>query len=144
MNLKFPWTWGPANLLDWTFNLNQRIPIVLEIISSSEQAKLDLGDLQITELTITTNASSMLISLPAHAGQTLVNIQASSLSLQLRVPSEVGAHFQANQELTGSEIDLTRFTKTKLAGEYRSPNYETAANRADVHLDFAGGSVKIV
>ena len=67
MNVKFPWAWGPANLLDWNFRLRQQIPIMLDIMLSGGRATLELTELQITELNLTSYASSMLVSLPAHA-----------------------------------------------------------------------------
>lgn len=144
MNLRFPWAWGPANLFDWTFSLRQQIPIALDIVSSNPQTTLELGALQITELNIKSATNSMLIALPAHAGQTKVNVQASTASLVIRVPPEVGAHIHTGKALTGAEIDLTRFPMTEQAGEYRSANYEVADNRVDIHLEVGGGSVEIV
>jgi uncharacterized membrane protein len=144
MSLKFPWAWGPANLLDWTFRLRQQIPIALDIALASGQAMLELGELQITELDIVAHASSMRISLPSKAGQTSVNIQASAVTFTLLVPPEVGARIQTSKALTREEIDLTRFSEYEQAGEYRSANYDTAANRVDIHMDFSGGSVEIV
>ncbi len=55
MNLKFPWTWtwGPVAILDWSLSLTQQIPIALDIVAANAQITLELGALQITELTIT-------------------------------------------------------------------------------------------
>jgi uncharacterized membrane protein len=147
MNLKFPWAWGPANIFDWNFSLKQQFPILLEIMSSNGEATLELGELQITELILTANVSSMMIILPANAGQTSVNIRASNLSLILRVPPEVGARILTSRVLTGNEIDLERFLMTDQAGEYdreyRSADYATAAQQVDIHMELAGGSVQI-
>jgi hypothetical protein len=85
----------------------------------------------------------MQISLPAHAGQTAVNIQASSIKLILYIPPQVAARIQTRNELTMSEIDLTRFPKTGQAGEYMSAEYDVADNRVDIHMEFSGGPVKI-
>jgi hypothetical protein len=146
MNLKFPWTWGwgPANLLDWTFGLSQQIPIVLDIVAANAQTTLELGALQIAELNITATARSLLIELPAHAGQTSVNVQASTRSLVIRVPPEVGAQIRTARALTSAEIDLTRFPMMERGGEHRSANYEVAANRVNIRLKVAAGSVEIV
>ncbi len=45
--------------------------------------------------------------------------------------------------LTSDQIDLTRFPMAIQGGEYRSANYEIAANRVEIQLE-ATGSVKIV
>lgn len=144
MSLWFPWAWGKADILDWTFSLGQQIPIVLDIEAAAGQATLELGALQITELNIKTNASSVLIALPTHAGQTSVNIQASTSSLIIRVPPEVGAHIRTSEALDSAGIDLTRFPITEQADEYRSANYEIAADRVDIQLDVRWSSVKFV
>jgi hypothetical protein len=104
---------------------------VLDIVSASGQATLELGELQITELKLTTHASSLLISLPTNAGQTSVNIQASTVTIMLRVPPEVGAYIQSSKVLTTPEIDLTRFPMTEQTG-VRSAFYGTAVHRVDI------------
>jgi uncharacterized membrane protein len=144
MNVKFPWTWGPANLLDWALTLRQQFPITLEVDLASGQGNLTLGELQISELNLTLYASSMMVSLPAHAGRTSVKIQASRVSLTLHVPPEVGVDIQMGNPFTPPEIDLNRFPMTGQAGEYRSPNYDTAADRVDININFAGGTVKVI
>ena len=73
-----------------------------------------------------------------------MKIQASNLSLILQIPLEVEAHIQSSNILDPPEIDLKRFPMTEQEGEYRSANYDTAANRVDIHMDFAGGSVQII
>jgi uncharacterized membrane protein len=144
MNLKFPWTWGPANLFDWTLSLSQRIPIVLDVVSANAQTTLELGAVQIAELNITSTARSLLIELPAHAGQTSVNVQASIGSLVIRVPPEVGAQIRTARALTSAEINLIRFPMTEREGEHRSANYDVVANHIDIQLKVAAGSVAIV
>lgn len=143
MSLKFPWTWGPVNLLDWSLSLSQRVPIALDIVASNAHTTLELGELLITELNIQATARSMRIALPAHAGQTSVNIQLSAPSLIIRIPAEVAAHIRSGRALTAAEIDLTRFPMMEQEGEYRSAGYETAENRVEIHLEVAGRSVLI-
>jgi hypothetical protein len=146
MNLKLPWTWGwgPANLLDWTLQLNQEIPIALEIVSANAETVLELGDLRVRELNLTSTANSIVIGLPARAGHTAVSIETSTRSLVIRVPPEVGVQIRAPQALPGARIDLSRFPMTEHPGEYRSANHEVTANRIDIDLKAVPGSVEIV
>jgi uncharacterized membrane protein len=144
MSLRFPWAWGPADVLDWNLSLAQRIPIALEIENSSGQARLELGKLQINELKITTSASSMLIGLPANGGQTVVNIEAAMTSLVIQAPEGVGAYIQIQNAIANAEIDVDRFEVVTQGHEYRSRDYDTAANRVDMQLEVAFGSVKII
>jgi uncharacterized membrane protein len=143
MSLKFPWAWGPADLLDWTLGLRPDIPIVLEIESASGLATLQLGALRITELIIQTHAGSMEIELPANAAKTSVNLQASTSSLVLHIPPEVGGRIATTNALSSAAIDLSRFPITEQAGVYQSANYEAAANQVDIHLELASSAVKV-
>jgi hypothetical protein len=144
MSMRFPWAWGPANSLDWTFGLNRLIPIALSIVTSGGQANLELSHLHVTQLDLKTSAGSVSISLPAQAGQTLVRVEASAASLLLRVPPNVAARIVANKALASAEIDLKRFPAAPGGHEHRSADYDTAANRVDIQLDVTLGSVEIV
>jgi predicted membrane protein len=143
LSLRYPWSWGPANVLDWRVGLSNQIPIALDIETAGGQAVLELGALQITALTIMTSASSMTISLPDHTGQTVVTLEASTASIVILVPPEVAAHIQAGRSLSTIEVDLARFPMIEKGREYRSENFETAEKRVEIHLDVAIGSVKI-
>ncbi len=144
MSLWYPWAWGKANVLDWTFGLGNQIPIVLDIEIAASQATLELGALQITELKMKTSASSVSIALPANAGQTAVNVEGSTASLIIRVPPDVAAFIRTSKADTITEIDLNRFPMIENGLEYRSINYETASNRVDIRLDVALSSAEIV
>jgi uncharacterized membrane protein len=149
MSFWYPWAWGKANVLDWTFGLGNQIPIVLDIEIVASQATLELEALQITELNMKTSVSSALIALPANAGQTAVNVKASTASLIIRVPPDVAAFIHTSEanattEIATTEIDLNRFPMIEKGLEFRSINYETAANRVDIRLDVATSSVEIV
>jgi uncharacterized membrane protein len=144
MSLRFPWAWGPASSLDWTFGLSSQIPIALSIETAGGPADLELGDLLVTEFSLKTSASSNTISLPAHAGQTVVNVEAGAASLIIRVPTQVAARIRADKTFAGAEINVSRFPIVDDGHEYRSLNFETAANRVDIRLSLAVGSVKII
>ena len=145
MSLRFPWTWGSVSSLDWTVNLTSQIPMMLDIELASGRANLELSALQITELDIKSSSSEMVIALPTHAGQTSMKVQASTGLIIIRVPPEVGAHIRtSNARSSGFEIDLARFPMTEKAGEYRSANYDAAANRVDLQLETAYNAVQIV
>jgi uncharacterized membrane protein len=144
MSFWYPWAWGKVNILDWTFGLGNQIPIVLDIEIAASQGTLELGALQITELNMKTNASSTLIALPANAGQTAVNVEGTTSSLIIHVPPDVAAFIHTSKADTDIKIDINRFPIIEKRLEYRSTNYETAANRVDIRLDVALSSVEIV
>ncbi len=144
LDMRYPWSWGPANMFDWALHLSGQIPLALEIETSEGQSTLELGALQITDL-IRTNASSMEISLPDREGQTSVNIEVSSAYLTVHVPRDAAAaiHIHGEKDTSAAEIDLTRFPMTEKNRDYRSADYETAAKRLDIRIVAATGFVKI-
>jgi uncharacterized membrane protein len=144
MSLRFPWTWGPTDLLDWTCRLNPDIPLALNIETAGGQATLDLETLKVCELNLNTSASSATVSLPARAGQTAVTIEAGTASLVMRVPTGVAASIHAQKALATAEIDVTRFPAIADGRHYESPDYDLALNRVDIQLTIAMGSIKIV
>jgi hypothetical protein len=144
MSFWYPWAWGPANVLDWTVGLGNQIPIALDIEIAACEASLELGALQITELNINAKSSSVSIALPANAGQTAVKVEGSTAPLIIRVPPNVAAFILTSRTDTSIEIDINRFQIIEEGLEYRSANYETAANRVDIRLDIALSSVEFV
>lgn len=144
MSWRFPWAWSRANMLDWTVDVNKELPIVLDVEMSGGQADLDLSDLRITELNLKASASSMTVSVPAHTSQTKATIEASVGSLTIHVPPGVAAMIHTDKALSSAEVDLSRFLVVRDAHEYRTADYETAANRVDLRISMAIGSVKVV
>lgn len=143
MSLRFPWTWGPSNLLDWQIGLNRQVPLALSVESIGGAATLELGALQVTELDLKASAGTAVIGLPERAGQTTARIEAASASLVIRVPPGVAARIETAKAMASAEIDIARFPVVQDGHEYRSADYDTAVNRVDLAIDVAVGSVKV-
>jgi uncharacterized membrane protein len=146
LSIKFPWSWGPENMLDWTLHLNDQIPLALEIETSDGLSTCELGTLQITDLKIRANSSVTQISLPNREGHTTVNIEARTAALTIFVPPEVAAFIDdhGERDTSSAGIDLLRFPMIEGGHGYRSEHYETASKRVDIHLDHSGSLVKIL
>jgi uncharacterized membrane protein len=144
MSYLFPWAWWNANVLDWTFGLGNQIPIILDIEIAAGQATLELGALQITELIMKMRSSSVSMTLPANAGHTSVNLEVRTASLVIRVPPDVAAFIRTSEESSSTQVNLDRFPMIEKDLEYRSANYDTAANRVDIHLFNVKSLVEIV
>ncbi|HEU0297420.1 MAG TPA: TMEM175 family protein [Anaerolineales bacterium] len=146
LSIKYPWSWGPENALDWTLHLSDKIPLVLTIEISDGLSTCELGALQITDLKFSANSSVTEISLPDREGHITVSIEAKTASLTILVPADVAAFIYDHGEMDTSSaaIDLARFPMTEEGHAYRSGHYETASKRLDIHLDHSGSSVKIL
>jgi len=136
----FPWTWAPRGL-EWSFGLNQEIPIALRLETGASESQLDLRDLRLSEFSLKTGASSTVLTLPAAAGMTKASIQGGAASVSIRIPEGVAASILARGGLAGISVDTQRFPR---AGDrYQSPDYESAANRVDLHVEIGAGAVDV-
>jgi uncharacterized membrane protein len=144
MSLRYPWAWGNANTLDWDLSLNSAIPLALTIEANAMQANLDLSELRVNTIALQINASSVDLSLPAQAGETKVKITVSLSYAVIKVPSGVAAHIHTEAAFPSLEVDLNRFAVIQDGREYRSLDYETAANHVDIQVELAHSVAKII
>ncbi len=137
----FPGPRGWSGLLDWDFTLTTGLPLRLTLVAGASESRLSLSELQLTELRIKTGASSSTVDLPASAGHTRVIVESGAASVRLRVPPGVAASIQVRSALAGIHVDRTRFPQT--GAEYRSADYDQAANKVDIFVETGVGSVDI-
>lgn len=138
--LYFPF-WGRREGLEWTLKLNEGLPLSLRLDTGASDAHLDLTDLQVTDLRISTGASSTDLRLPTKAGHTRVKIEAGVASVKVQVPTGVAARITARGGLTDVRVDKNRFPA--VGGAYQSPDYEAAANRVEIHIQAGVGSISV-
>jgi len=144
LSYQYPWSWGPENVLDWTLHVSNQIPVSLEIETSAGELTLELGALQITDLTIRTKSSRTEVSLPNREGFTKVNIEARTAFVTIRVPPDTAATIRNEMPDGRLEIDPIRFQVIEKEREYRSANYETVTNRVEIRVEGKTSSVEIV
>ena len=137
----FPWNFGPGSALDWNVRFNDRIPLALKLETGASESTLDLAGLRVTELKVETGASATRITLPASAGLTQVKVSSGAASVNIRVPEGVAARIRVESGLAGIAIDGNRFPR--VGGIYQSPDYDTAANKADIKIETGVGSVDV-
>jgi hypothetical protein len=134
-----PWLERPS---EWTLGLSGEVPLDLRFDTGAARARLDLSDLVVRNLELHTGASETRIRLPRAAGGTTVRAETGAASLIIEVPTGVGARIRSRMTLGTSDVDQERFPKE--ADGYASPDYATAANRADIDVQGGVGSVRIV
>lgn len=135
------WTWVPGESRDWNLALAKDIPLVLDIDSGASTSTLDLRDLKVTELDLDTGASTTDITLPAEAGHTRVKIDAGAATMRLHIPEGVAAQIRIESGMASINVD-SRFPKVG-SNLYLSPDYASAANRADISIETGMASVEI-
>jgi uncharacterized membrane protein len=144
LSVQFPWSWGSANVLDWTLHLSDQIPIALDIEIAEELTSFELGALQITDLKLRTTIGNTEISLPDREGDTTVIVFATQASLIFRVPPDVAATIQIETVPARVELDLDRFPMIDNDLHYRSADYETATKRVNIRINGTEISVGII
>jgi hypothetical protein len=137
----FPLNLGSGGGLDWNVRLNDRIPLAMKLETGASDTALDLEGLRVTDLKVETGASATRITLPANAGHTQVKVSSGAASVSIRVPEGVAARIRVESGLAGITIDRDRFPRAE--GVYQSPDYETAANKADIKIETGVGSVDV-
>jgi hypothetical protein len=128
--------------LNWDVALNGSVPLTLHFEGGANRTYLNLRDLQVKELRLDTGASTTDIEFPAQAGSTRARIRSGVSSVTMHVPQGVAARIHAGGGLASINVDGTRFQQMS-GTEYRSADYDTAANRLDLDVETGVGSVTI-
>jgi hypothetical protein len=121
--------------------LNNAVPLAITVKTGASDARLDLSDLQVTRLKLESGANSTRVIVPAHAGYTEIRGTSGAASLSVEIPEGVAARIRTSGALSSVSINRERFPK--IEGEYRSPDYETAANKVDLKLEMGVGSINV-
>ncbi len=135
-----PWVWGGAGI-DWDLHLNSQVPLSLKLETGGNEAHVDLTDLLVTEVRLSTGASSTEVLLPARAGYTKVKAGAGVASVRFRVPEGVAVKFSFEGGLATANVDTARFPRVD--GKHISPDYDTAANKVEIEVEAGVGSVEL-
>ncbi len=132
---------GPSSGI-WKYQLTKAIPLSLEVEAGASQVKLDLRELRVTYASVETGASSVNITLPENAGNTVVDIEAGAASVDILVPERVGARIRVKEGVSALNVDSTRFPRLE-GGYYQNADYDTAANKVDLTIESGVGTIKI-
>jgi hypothetical protein len=135
------WSRGRFGLLDWDFRLSSSVPMTLLFETGANESRLILTDVQAREIRLKTGASSTTIDLPAHTPHTRLVIDSGAASVKVRVPSGVAAQVKVNSALSGVHVNTARFPK--VGDVYRSPDWDTAANKVEISVDTGVGSIDV-
>jgi hypothetical protein len=141
MNFGGPWIFGPWTPILWDVQLNERIPLTLDLETGAGESKLDLSAMKVEEIHLKTGASSTEMTLPARAGKTKVKVSSGAASVVLRIPDGVAARIAVESGLAGINIDPARFPRT--GSGYQSADYDRAENSVDIKVETGVGAVEI-
>ena len=137
----FPPFFGGWQGLEWNVDLNRDVPLALRLETGASQSELDLHDLKVTDLKVSTGASKTDLTLPANAGTTNVKVELGAASLDMHVPQGVAARIRTEHGAAAIEIDTARFPYSN--GIYESVDYSSAQNKADIKIEAGAGKISI-
>ncbi len=137
----FPPFIGGWQGLEWKIDLNRDVPLALWLETGASQAELDLRDLKVTDLKVSTGASKTDLTLPVSAGMTTVKVELGAASLDMVVPQGVAARIRAEHGVAAIEIDTARFPYSN--GIYESADFSLAQNKADILIQAGAGKVAV-
>ena len=137
----FPPFIGGWSGLEWNINLNRDIPLALQLETGASQSELDLRDLRVTDLKVSTGASKTDLTLPANAGETTVKVELGAASLDMVVPEGVAARIRSEHGVAAVEVDTARFPYSN--GIYESADYSSAQNKVDIKIEAGAGKVAV-
>jgi len=127
--------------LRWDLRLNDTIPMEVRLHTGAGETRVDFSSLLVSKVSLQTGASSTVITLPARAGFTSVDVHAGAASVVLRVPQGVAGRIHLKTGLVGSKIDNTRFPFN--GSVYQTPDYESAENRVEIFVEAGVASIEI-
>lgn len=125
----------------WRFQLTQEVPITLEVETGASQLDMDLTDVLASRIELNTGASNSHVVMPAR-GVSLLDLEAGAASINIAIPEGVAGRIRIKEGLTSLNVDTTRFPQVD-SRLYQSPDFDTAANRAEVSMEAGLGSITI-
>jgi hypothetical protein len=127
---------------DLRVQLARGVPLALKVESGATQSTLDLTRLQLIHLDLQAGASDIRVRLPDAAGLTAVKVESGAAKLTFDLPLDVAADIEVSGALVTRSIDEARFRPLG-GGRYRSTDYETAANRVEMHLELGAANLTV-
>ncbi len=126
----------------WRFQVNQDVPLSLDVDAGASSLDFDLTDLKVTRMKVDMGASTLKMKLPANAGNTVVDIDSGAATLDLSVPQGVGVQLRLKQGASTVDVDQSRFPMQD-SNFYQSSDYAAAANKVEISLDGGANTVKV-
>jgi len=133
---------GLGEGFNWDLQLGNEIPLSLILETGASQTYANLSDLNITNLKLSTGASTSSIILPSIPKRSEVSINAGVASLNIQIPANVSARIRVKDGLTSLSIDKDRFTRID-ANTYQSPEYSFGTHQTEIKIEAGVGSITI-
>jgi hypothetical protein len=135
------WDWGRVPF-DWRLGLTAEVPLRLEVETGASDNELDLSGLQVTDLRLRTGAAQSRVTLPA-TGVTRVSAEGGAAQMRFRVPAGVAARITSTMAIGTTDVDTSRFPRTRDGAAWASPDFDANPNRVEIAVRGGVGQVTI-
>jgi hypothetical protein len=130
---------GPSEGV-WRFQVVRDLPVLLSVDAGASSINIDLRDVLAKYLSIKTGASSVNVTMPAH-GACLFDLDGGATSINILIPEMTAACIRVDG-VTSMDVDTSRFPRLG-SDLYQSPDFETAADRAEIKITSGLGKVTV-
>lgn len=131
---------GPSEGI-WRYQISQEVPVTLIVETGASQLDMDLKDVSASRIELKTGASNSNVTLPAR-GASILDLEAGAASINVRVPEGTAARIRVKEGLTSLNVDTNRFPQLD-SGMYQSPDFDMAADRAEINIQAGVGSISV-
>jgi hypothetical protein len=131
---------GPAEGV-WRFQLTREVPSTMIVEAGASSLDINLEDVPVTRLELSTGASSSNVTMPAR-GVSLLDVEAGAASVNVRVPAATAARIRVKEGVSAISVDTDRFPRLD-SGLYQSPGFDSAPDRTEINVESGLGSVSV-
>lgn len=138
-----PFAGGRSGSARMELNLSPEVPITsLNLQTGATEAHLDLSSLRVSNIEMSVGAATTSIRVPEKAGLTTMHVSGGASTITLEIPQGVAARIQHHGGLSTLKVDQNRFPMVS-EGQYRSADYDTAPNKADITLETGVTTIQV-
>jgi hypothetical protein len=138
-----PFVDGRSDAAQMDLTLAPNVPITsLNVQTGATDARLDLSSLRVSTLELSIGAATTWLRFPEAAGLTTAHISGGASTLTVEIPQGVAAQIQIRGGLSTVNVDQSRFPQVS-DNLYRSPDYDTAANKVDLSIETGVTTIQI-
>jgi hypothetical protein len=126
--------------ITWNLDFTDKIPLTFDINASGSSTNLDFTGIKVSGFNLELNAGSSNVKLPLPKGIVQGSITANAASMEITLPAGAAARIQATTSVATFDIDK-RFTKQ--GNIYVTSNYDNATDRYDLSINTSVGMVEV-
>ncbi len=126
---------GNNNNLDYKFYLPEDIKWIIELDAGASEAKLNLSNLIVDNVSIDTGASDIALIIGDKNDHTTIDISTGVSDVNLSINKNSGVRIDSDQAISDNNFESQGLIK--IDGYYESKNYDKADKKVEIKIDSA-------